>query len=269
MTQSRNDSILFDFNPETGVAVLTLNRPERFNAFTQEMIGKWRDALAQVATDSTIRALVVTGAGKAFCSGGDIEELESFMSMNGLERKNYLWEGVHQIPLLLERIDCPVIAALNGTARGAGLDMALMCDIRIMDESVKLAESYIAMGLMPGDGGSYFLPRLIGIPRALELLWTGDAIDAQTALQIGLINRVTPDGEALQHAMKLAERIAAQAPQAIRFTKRAVYQSMGMPTTLRAHLDSISSHMSVLEDLPDFRERVLAFKNRKGSKPAK
>lgn len=254
-------TIIFEVEPGTGVARLTLNRPERFNAFSKEMIGEWRDALARVEHDIAIRAMVLTGKGKAFCAGGDIDELGSFLSMTALERKQFLWDHVHQIPLALERIDCPVIAALNGTARGAGLDMALMCDLRFMDRSVVLAESYIAMGLMPGDGGSYFLPRLVGAARALELLWTGDPITAEQAERIGLVNRITPDGECVEAAMALARRIAGQSTQAVRFTKRAVYQGQSMG--LRAHLDAISSHMSVLEDTPAFRERVSAFKQRK------
>jgi len=192
-----------------------------------------------------------------------MDDLESFLSMDAFERKAYLWERVHRIPLALERIDCPVIAALNGTARGAGLDMALMCDLRVIDESVVLAESYIAMAVMPGDGGSYFLPRLVGVPRALELLWTGDPITARQAESIGLVNHVTPDGEALSRATELAQRIAAKPTQAIRFTKRAVMQ--GATMSLRAHLDMLSSHMSVLEDLPEFRDRVRAFRDRKRS----
>lgn len=267
--KNSNPSILFDRHADTGVAVLTLNRPERFNAFNRDMIGQWRAALARVETDISIRALVVTGSGKAFCAGGDMDDLESFLPMGALERRSYLWDNVHQIALLLERIDCPVLAALNGTARGAGLDMALMCDLRVMDQSAVLAESYISMGLMPGDGGSYFLPRLVGIPRALELLWTGDAIDADTALGIGLVNRLAAPGEALKEALALAERIARQPTQAIRFIKRAVYQSMNGGVSLRGHLDAISSHMAVLEDMPEFRERVQAFKQRSRKKSAK
>ncbi|MGE0385251.1 MAG: enoyl-CoA hydratase/isomerase family protein [Gammaproteobacteria bacterium] len=258
-----SDPILFDVDADTGVALLTLNRPQRFNAFTQDMIDRWHAALQRVEREPQIRAVVITGAGKAFCAGGDMDELESFIGMNALERKLWLWEHVHRIPLLLEGIDKPVIAALNGTARGAGLDMALMCDLRIVDASVQLAESYISVGLVPGDGGSWFLPRLVGIPRALEMLWTGDPIDARTALQIGLVNRVTEDGQALPAALALAAKIARQPQQAIRFTKRAVYQSMAMSTSLRSHLDTISSQMAVLEDLPDFRDRVRAFKDRK------
>jgi enoyl-CoA hydratase/carnithine racemase len=259
---STSRSILFDVDAATGVAVLTLNRPERFNAFDLEMIGAWRQALARVESDASIRALVVTGAGKAFCAGGDMDELQSFMTMNALERKDFLWKNVHQIALALERIDCPVIAAINGTARGAGLDMALMCDLRVMDAEALVAESYIGVGLMPGDGGAWFLPRIVGVSRALDLLWTGEPVDAQTALRLGLADRVAEPGEALATARALAERIARQPGEAVRFIKRAVYDSMRGNASLRAHLDAVSSHMAVLEDLPDFRDRVESFRKR-------
>jgi enoyl-CoA hydratase/carnithine racemase len=255
-------SILLEVRADSGVAVLTLNRPAQYNAFNLEMIAQWRAALARVETDAAIRALVVTGAGKAFCAGGDMQELESFLAMDALQRKNYLWENVHQVPLLLERIDCPVIAALNGTARGAGLDMALMCDLRVMDEGSVVAESYIHMGLMPGDGGGWFLPRLVGLPRALELLWTGDPVDAKTAKEIGLVNQVAPAGQALAQAVALAERIARQSTHAVRFTKRAAYQAAGTSVSLRAHLDAVSSHMAVIEGMPEFRQRVEAFRDK-------
>lgn len=262
-----NENILFALDRSTGVATLTLNRPEQFNAFNREMIVEWRAALARVETDPGIRALVLTGSGKAFCAGGDMQELEAFLSMDAAERKSFLWDNVHQIALLLERIDCPVIAAINGTARGAGLDMALMCDIRLMDEQAVVAESYINMGLMPGDGGAWFLPRLVGISRALELLWTGDAVDAKTALATGLVNRIVASGQVLAEAVVLAERIARQPTQVVRFTKRAVYQAAGAGTSLRGHLDAVSSHMAVLEDMTEFRERVAAFRERQRKGP--
>lgn len=264
---SEISSLLFDVEPETGVAVLTLNRPERRNAFNLDMVDRWRAALDRVERDRSIRALVVTGAGDSFCSGGDMDDLNAFLSMNALERRSFLWEHVHQIPLALERIDCPVIAAINGTARGAGLDMALMCDVRFIDQSAVLAESYVLMGLMPGDGGSYFLPRLVGTARALELLWTGDDITAEHAERIGLVNRVTPDGQARARAVEFARRIAAKSTHAVRFAKRAVYQG-AQTSSLREHLDLVASHMSVLEDLPEFRSQVEEFLTRRSRSKA-
>jgi enoyl-CoA hydratase/carnithine racemase len=256
-----SQDILFELDSTTGVATLTLNRPERFNAFNQQMVNQWADHLEEARKNADIKAIIVTGAGKAFCAGGDIEELESFLSMSAAEKKAFLWENVHRIPLALQRVDRPVIAALNGTARGAGLDMALMCDLRVAERSAVFAESYIAMGVLAGDGGCYFLPRLVGVSRALELLWTGDSISATEAERIGMVSRVVDDGQALASARTLAEKIAKQPTAAIQFIKRTTYQSLTMP--LDAHLDMISSHMAVLEDMPDFRKRVLAFKERK------
>jgi enoyl-CoA hydratase/carnithine racemase len=255
-------SILFHVEENTGVGILTLNRPEKLNAFNRDMVQRWRGVLEQVAADINVRVLIVTGAGKGFCAGGDMDDLESFVAADALTRKNYLWEHVQQIPLLLERIDCPVIAAINGSARGAGLDMALMCDIRVMDAEARIAESYIAMGLIPGDGGAWFLPRLVGLSRALELLWTGDPVDAEMAFRIGMVNRVVPAGTALTAALELARRIARQPTHPVRMIKRLAYQGLGAGMTLRAHLDQASSHMAIVEDLPEFRERLRQFKER-------
>lgn len=260
---SEDASILYEFNPTTGVAILRLNRPTRFNAFNLEMIGRWTRVLEGVERDPNVRALVVTGKGKAFCAGGDADDLEGFLCMDAPARKAYLWENVHRIPLLLERIGCPVIAAINGAARGAGLDMALMCDLRVIDANASVAESYISMGLVPGDGGAWFLPRLVGCSRALEMLWTGDAIDAETALRIGLVNHVAPAGQSLHQALELASRIALQPPQAVSLIERLVYDGLGGTMSLRAHLDTVSSHMAVVEDSPEFRERLKPFKTRR------
>lgn len=255
-----NLPIVLDKNPGTGVALLTLNRPRKLNAFNREMIALWIEALHDVKADSGVKALVVTGAGKAFCAGGDIDELEELVGMTTTERKDFLWREVNEIAFLLERIDIPVIAAINGTARGAGLDMALMCDLRVMDEKAIVAESYIFMGVMPGDGGTWFLPRLVGTAMALELIWTGDDIDAETAFRCGMINRIAPNGQTLIKAMDLAERIACQPSEAVKYTKRAVYD--GMTTSLRSHLDAASSHMAVLQGTQDFRNRVTLFLER-------
>lgn len=254
-------SILLEKNNSTGVAILTLNRPGQFNAFNREMVNLWADTLIEIASDKSIRAMILTGAGKAFCAGGDMDELDSFLTMNMSERKSFLFDNVYRVMRQVHSMDIPIIAAMNGTARGAGLDMALMCDIRIADRSAVFAESYISMGLVAGDGGSYFLPRLVGLSKALELLWTGDAVSGEEAVQIGMVSRVVDDGQALAEAVKLAERIAKQPTEAVRMMKRATIQ--GFSTTLDSHLDMISSHMAVLEDSPSFKERVAAFQARR------
>lgn len=248
---------------DDGVAVLELNRPERLNAFNRQMIGEWREALAQIADDQRARVVVLTGAGRAFCAGGDADEMTEMQGASNVERKEYLWRSIQKIPLAMERLEQPVIAAVNGTARGAGLDMALMCDIRICAASSTFAESYINMGVISGDGGTWFLPRVIGVSRALELLWTGRVVDAAEAERIGMVNRVVADADVRNEALKLARQIAAQPSQAVALLKRAVYQ--GLTGSLAGHLDMISSHMAVVFDTPEFNERLNAFHARRKS----
>jgi enoyl-CoA hydratase/carnithine racemase len=243
---------------DDGVAVLELNRPERLNAFNRQMIGEWREALEQIAGDKRIRAVVLTGAGRAFCAGGDADEMTEMQTASNTERKEYLWRSIQKIPLAMERLEQPVIAAVNGTARGAGLDMALMCDIRICGASSTFAESYINMGVLSGDGGTWFLPRVIGVSRALELLWTGRVVDAAEAERIGMVNRVIADADVRAEGLKLARAIAAQPLQAVSLMKRAVYHGLS-GGTLAGHLDMISSHMAVVFDTPEFNARLNAF----------
>ncbi len=243
-----------------GVALLTLNRPEKLNSFNRVMIAEWDHVLDLVANDAGAKVLVLTGAGRAFCAGGDAGEIAEMQDADNIARRNYLL-GIHRIPLALERLDKPVIAAINGTARGAGLDMSIMCDLRVAAASATFAESYINMGLISGDGGMYFLPRLIGTARALELLWTGRVVDAVEAERIGLVNRVVADADVLAEALKLAAAVAAQPQEAIRITKRSVYQSM--TNTLASHLDAVASHMAVLYDTPEFKARLKSFNERK------
>ncbi len=243
-----------------GIATLTLNRPEQLNAFDLKMIEAWRAALESAESDERVKVIVVTGAGRAFCAGGDFEEMAKFSEMDSLGRKNFLYRNVHRIPLALERMDKPVIAAINGAARGAGLDMALMCDMRFMAQSATLAETYINIGLIAGDAGSWFLPRLIGTARALELFWTGRTVGSEEAERIGMVNRSVPDADLLKVTYDMARTIASKPQQAIRFFRRAVYQSQTM--ALATHLDMVSSHMAVLEDLPEHRAGIAAFRTR-------
>ena len=257
---SEDNLILFEVDTD-GIAVLTLNRPEKYNAFTKTMIIRWNAILEEVAEDPAVKAIILTGAGKAFCTGGDVNAQKERANNDALERKDFLFRHVHKIAFALERMDKPVIAAVNGTARGAGMDMALMCDLRIMAQTATMAESYINVGLIAGDGGTWYLPRLIGTARALELCWTGRVIDAAEAERIGLVNRVVPEGEALNAAKELARIIAAQPFEAVRAYKRSIYQ--GMTMTLASHLDMVSSHTSILRETPDHRERVAAFLDRK------
>lgn len=250
-----SDTIKFEI--DGGIATITLNRPERMNAFTWDMIDAWADALVECQKNDAIAAVIVTGAGKAFCSGGDIGEMQKRTERTPLDRKNELRGHVHKIPLTLESLDKPVIAAINGAATGAGMDLALMADLRIAAESARLGETYVKVGLVPGAGGAWFLPRLVGAAKALELFWTGDLIDAQEALRIGIVNRVVPDAELMAQTRALAEKIAGGPQLSVRFIKRAVYQ--GLNTDLRSALDLISSHYAVVSSSADHREAVAAY----------
>ena len=244
------------YRTEGNVAFITLNRPEAKNAFSSSMISLWQESLEKARTDESVRVIILTGNGDTFCSGGDIRDMAEGR-LKSWDMKNFLWEGVHRIVLAMEDLDKPVIAALNGAAMGAGLDMALMCDMRIASDRARLGESYILMGLVPGDGGAFFLPRLVGVAKAMELLLTGDVLDAEGAARIGLVNRVVPHGALHEEAMRVARKIAAMPPQAVRMMKRAVYQSLGSP--LRTHLDYISSQLSLLSETEDHREAALSF----------
>jgi enoyl-CoA hydratase/carnithine racemase len=241
---------------EGNIAILTINRPEAKNAFSPEMLTLWRQSIEEAKADHHVQVIIVTGRGDTFCSGGDIRGMAEG-KMRSWDMKKFLWEGAHRIIFALEDLDKPIIAVINGAAMGAGLDMAIMCDLRVCSDRAKLSESYILMGLAPGDGGAYFLPRLVGIGKALELLLTGDVLSPQEALGMGLVNRVVPHDRLMEEAMILAEKIASKPPLAIRMMKRAVYQAQ--TSTLRAHLDYISSQLALLSETQDHQEAVRSF----------
>lgn len=238
-----------------GIATITLNRPEKMNAFSDEMIDRWVESLVSARDDPAVHVIILTGTGRAFCAGGDLNTIGR-TDFTGLDHKAFIWEHIHRIPLTLETIDKPVIAMINGFATGAGLDMALMCDLRIASDKARLAESYVKVGLVPGDGGAYFLPRLVGLDQALLMFWTGDFVDAETAERMGLVTKAVPDAELRAYTYALARRIAEGPPIAIRMTKRAVYQ--GLRTDLRTSLDLISSHIGLAFQSDDHREGLRA-----------
>jgi enoyl-CoA hydratase/carnithine racemase len=252
------------FTVDEGIARIVLDRPERMNAFTFEMIDAWVDALQRCRTDDAVKVVLVTGAGEAFCSGGDIVEMGERLDHTPEQRKSELFQRIERIPLALEDLDKPVIAAVNGAATGAGMDMALMCDIRYAAQSARFAETYVRVGLVPGAGGAHFLPRLVGVSKALELFFTGDFIDAQEALRIGVVNRVFPDTALMDEVEKIARRIARAPALTLRMTKRAIYQ--GLRNDLRTNLDLISSHYAVITATQEHKDLVRAFIDKKAAK---
>ena len=253
MTTS-TDELLYAI--EDGIATITLNRPEKLNAFTVTMIDRWAAALGEAQRDPAVHVVIVTGAGRAFCASGDVGQMGQ-REPTGLDHKAYLWEHIHRIPLTLDAMDKPVIAMINGVAAGAGMDMTLMCDLRIASDQARFAESYVKVGVVPGDGGAYYLPRLIGLDHALELFWTGDFVSAHDAERLGLVTRVVPAAELQTYTYTLARKIADGPPIAIRMTKRAVYQCLR--ADVRTALDMISSHIALALQSEDHREGVRAF----------
>lgn len=252
-----------EFTASDGIGTILLNRPERKNAFTLEMIDEWAGLLQAARTDPDVRVVVLTGAGDSFCSGVDLGTVTDRArdETGPLDRKTVLTDRIHRIAYALEDLDKPVIAAVNGPAVGAGMDMALMCDLRVASRSARFSEGYIKVGLVPGDGGCYYLPRLVGTAKALELMWTGDFIGAEEAHRLNIVNRVYDDEGFADSWQAFARRIAAQPPVNVRMIKRATYQSAR--SDLRTALDLISSHMAVVQTTADSHEAMTAFREKR------
>jgi enoyl-CoA hydratase/carnithine racemase len=249
-----------NYEQDDHIAVITLNRPERLNAMSNEMKTELVAALRKFIDDDSAWVAVLTGTGRGFCAGVDLEEFTS-SGTAPIDRKRVLTDRVHKVARAVLDLDKPLICCVNGLAVGAGMDMALMCDIRLAAESATFCEGYINIGLVPGDGGSYLLPRLVGTARALELLWTGERVSARDALAMGIVSHVYPDDEVLDRALALAQLIAAKSPIAVRMIKRSVYQSLRLD--LRTSLDLISSHMAIVQSTLDQAEAMQAFRERR------
>ena len=238
-----------------GIGLIRIDRPDKLGAFTWTMIDRWAEALVSAQRDDAVRAVVVTGTGRGFCTGVDLDELAA-VGRDPINQKRMLTDRVHRVVRASADLDKPLICAVNGLAVGAGMDMALLCDIRLAAESARFGTGYIRIGLVPGAGGAYFLPRLVGTARALELFWTGDLLSAQEAREMGIVSHVYPDDELLGQALRFAGRIARQAPIAVSMIKRAVYQSLA--TDVRTSLDLASSHLAVVQSTEDRTEAMSA-----------
>lgn len=249
-----------EYEVDGNVAVITLNRPARKNAFTLDMVDRWADVLDDAQHDDTVRAVVLTGAGTSFCSGVDLDAFKSD-ERGPLQEKQLLTDRVHRVALAMDRLTKPALAAVNGVAVGAGMDMSLMCDIRFAARSARFSEGYIRVGLVPGDGGCYYLPRIVGTANALRLLWTGDFVGADDALAMGLVSEVHDDDHVLDATLELARQIASRAPVAVEIIKRSVQQ--GLSHDLSTALDLISSHQAVVLSTEDSAEAFSAFKEKR------
>lgn len=244
------------------ILTLTLNLPEKRNPISDPaMVEALCTALEEADQDISVHCVILTGAGSAFSSGGDLKAMRP--DSGGLPsalpvqtRRNYKY-GIQRLPLLFQALEVPVVAAVNGPAIGAGLDLTTMCDVRVASENAKFAESFVKLGITPGDGGAWLLPRIIGYSRAVELTLTGEMLDAQMALDIGLISHLVPHDELLAKAKEVAGKIAANPPHAVRMSKRLLRE--GQTTNLKNILEMSAAMQALAHATKDNEEAINAF----------
>lgn len=248
---------------EDGVATITLNRPDKLNAWSAQLINEVIKVVDELDQDDTVRAVILTGSGRGFCAGGDLSLPLFDMVGYSLEMKNF-FHKVNMIPLGLRNLRKPVIAAVNGVAVGAGCAMAMACDIIIASEAATFGMAFVNVGYHPDAGASYLLPRLVGVHRACELIFTGRIIDASEAEKIGLVNRVVPADKLLATAKELALRLANGPSIAISLAKSSIYN--GMQMTLEQALEREAQAAALILQTEDQKEGTNAFREKR--KPA-
>lgn len=245
------------YEKKGGKATLTLNRPRSLNALNREIIDELLAALKEASGDPEVKVLILTGAGRAFCFGADISEFSQPRDLEDLAPAHLLLEKVQEIIRLLIATPKPVIAALNGFATGLGLDLALACDLRIAAERAKLAEAFISLGLVPDGGGTFFLPRLVGLAKAAEMIFTGEPMSAAEAERIGLLNRVVATEELPKAIDILADKLIKSPSLALSLAKQALWKNLH--GTLESALEEEARNQKVCLASEDHREAVRAF----------
>jgi 1,4-dihydroxy-2-naphthoyl-CoA synthase len=242
------------------VVVLTMNQPETRNALTgNTAVEEFIIAIAALEVDQKVRAVILTGAGPVFSSGGNVKDMQRYYSQSlspDKIRKEYV-NGIQRLPKALYNLDLPLIAAINGPAIGAGLDLSCMCDIRIASKTATFAESFVKVGIVPGDGGAWLLPRVVGKSKASEMAFTGETIDAQDALACGLVSLVVEPELLMEEAMKIAMKIASNSAGVLRMTKRLLRE--GEKSSLESLLEISASYQAIAHMHPDHHEAVRAF----------
>ncbi|MDF0529985.1 crotonase/enoyl-CoA hydratase family protein [Tsukamurella sp. 8F] len=247
-----------DISTDGAVQTWTLNLPEVGNAITGlDVIEAFERAVEAANADPMICAVILTGVGKIFSSGGNVREMADRAGMFGLEgvdQRHAYSAGIQRIPRAMLRLEVPAIAAVNGAAIGAGCDLAMMCDMRVASEKAYFAESFVQIGLIPGDGGTWFLPRAVGYERAAEMTFTGDRVDARTAHEWGMVGRVVPHEDLLAEAHGLADRIAKNPGHTLRMAKRLLAESRLAP--LDSVLALAASMQPLAHQAPEHHERI-------------
>ena len=261
-------SFLYELDAESGVALITLNRPERLNALTFEVYADLRDTFARLDTEPGVRAVILTGAGRGFCSGGDVEDIIGALFGRDPAGLLEFTKMTCDLVLNIRRCRRPVIAALNGTVAGAGAVIAAACDFRIAAESAKIAFLFTRVGLSGADmGASWLLPRIVGLGHATELLMTGDFIDAARAYQIGLYHRVVAQDRVMAEAREFAGKLANGPAEALAVSKRALEAEADMD--FAKALDYEAQVQAKLMEHPDYREAYEAFKAKRAPRFAR
>jgi enoyl-CoA hydratase/carnithine racemase len=246
------------YEVKDGIATLTLNRPERLNALGGTLRQDLHDAVTRAAADPEVRVMVVTGAGKGFCSGGDVKAMgEAKAGQRERPLIEKIAPGRDRTLLAMREAPQPIIAAVNGAAAGAGMNLALGCDLRIASTNAKFTQAFVKRGLHPDWGGTYFLPRVVGMAKACEMIFTGEVIDAAEALRLGIVSRVVAPEELLPTAYDLARRIAAGPPVAIRLAKRSLYANEDLD--LRGALQIETMAQNICFETEDATEGIRAF----------
>lgn len=250
------------FARENGVAIITLNRPERLNAVSMPMVDSLLRALAEVRADSNVRCLVVTGVGRGFCSGMDVGFQRERQSWSPSERVRWLLNlRFFDVPVMLRQMDKPSIAAINGVCVGAGLGLALACDIKIAAGAAQMGSVFIRRAMVPDDGVTYFLPRIVGTSKACEIMFSGDMVEAEEAFRIGLVNKVVPPDKLMPTALEMAAKIAKGPPIAMALTKRAIYK--GIESDLQSQIHYEMYAQNVCYQTEDLKEGTLAFQEKR------
>ncbi|HYP85823.1 crotonase/enoyl-CoA hydratase family protein [Variovorax sp.] len=246
------------YEQQGGIVTLTMNDPERRNALTgNNAVPEFLAAIDRIHADHSVRAVILTGSGSAFSSGGNVRDMGRYAQMQPMELRREYRLGIQKLPLALFNLEVPVIAAVNGAAIGAGLDLACMCDIRIAAQEAKFAESFVKLGIIPGDGGAWLLPRIIGLSRATELTLTGQTIDAKQAQEWNLVSRVVPQAQLLETARSVAQSIADNPAHAVRLAKRLLRESLH--TRLDTLLEMSAAFQVLSHQNADHHEAVAAF----------
>jgi len=239
------------------LATITLDRPEARNAYSDEMCVQLVAAVDRASADAAVRCVILTGAGKAFHAGGDVKAMKERSGMFAGEpaelRERYV-RGIQAVPRRIAEFEKPLLAAINGPAIGAGLDLACMCDLRLAADDAKLGSTFVKVGLVPGDGGAFFLARTIGFPRALELMLTGRLVQGAEALALGLVHEIVPGDRLLARTRELAAQIAALPKTAVQLTKRAAYRSW--PGDQAAALELAATYQGIAQNLPEHRQAL-------------